>query len=173
MHNYTNHDLLVITNLLDNSISDLIKYDRHLIETKSGELTLNHRLAFYIEKNLTDDYKDYNVDCEYFRDCTDPDLRKRIPSKKGKNDKKPIPDIIIHKRGNNYPTNYLYVEAKRLEENTDDLDKIKFFITDVKYKYQFAAYVKYLLNEKYITYDLYYFNFETKIERRIYLLKNN
>ena len=169
MHKYTNQDLLVITNLLDKSISDLIKYDRHLIETKSGELTLNHRFALYLEKNLTDNYKDYNVDCEYLRDCTDPDLRKKIPPMNGNNERKPIPDIIIHKRGNNYPTNYLYLEAKRFEESSDDLSKLNFFITDHKYKYQFAAYIKYFINKKYISYDLYFFNFETKIERRIYL----
>lgn len=63
-------DLLIVTNLLDKSLKDLINNDRHLFKTSTGELTLNHRLAIYLEKNLTIDYSDYNVDCEYWRDTT-------------------------------------------------------------------------------------------------------
>jgi len=150
MNNSTQQDLLVITNLLDKSISDLIKLDKHLFQTKSGELTFNHRLAIYVEQNLTVDYKDFNVDCEYLRDSTRQDNRKEA------NGKKPVPDIIIHKRGNNFPTNYLFIEAKRFKKTEADETKIISFLENNDYQYKFGANIVYLANKEYVVYDLYY-----------------
>jgi len=144
------HDLLVVTNLLDKSISELIMYEKHLLKTNSGELSLNHRLAIYLEQNLIDDYKSYNVDCEYFRDYTDFD---RKNNRKGSGQ---VPDIIIHKRGNNFPTNYLYLEAKRFENTKEDIEKINYFLSNSKYKYQFGVYVNYFSSINHISYNLFH-----------------
>lgn len=152
-HNYSYDDLIKVVDLLDKSISKLIKKDKHLIQTKAGELTINHRLAIYLENNLPKKYKTFNVDCEYFRDITNENATKK--NRKESNGKNPVPDIIIHKRGQNFPTNYIYLEAKRETSTEKDISKIQSFIKD-KYCYKFGVYIRYFEEKDFILYDIYY-----------------
>lgn len=165
-HSYSYDDLINVVSLLDKSISKLVKKDKHLIQTNAGELTINHRLAIYLENNLPSKYKTFNVDCEYFRDITNANTTNI--NRKENNNKKPVPDIIIHKRGYNFPTNYIYLEAKREKSTKEDISKIQSFIKD-KYCYKFGVYIRYFENTDFILYDIYYDvdKFEKKIEGRV------
>jgi len=151
-HPYTTTEVNEIIELIDNSINNLFEKDYYLLTSHSGENTINHRLAVYLEKNLIKGNLLYNVDCEYLRD--------------GKNSKtlnghRRIPDIIIHKRGNNYPTNFLCVYAKKYENITSDIENIKGFLKD-NYFYKFCCFVKYFesannKNPKKIDYIICYY----------------
>ena len=161
-HSYSYDDLINVVSLLDKSISKLVKNDNHLIQTEAGELTINHRLAIYLESNLPKQHKTLNVDCEYFKDITNANTTNI--NRKENNNKKPVPDIIIHKRGYNFPTNYIYLEAKREKSTKEDISKIQSFIKD-KYCYKFGVYIRYFENTDFILYDIYYN--EDKTERII------
>jgi hypothetical protein len=159
MHTYNFCDLDEIVNILDNSILDLIKNDNYLLKTTSGELAINHRLAIYLERNLPERLKNYNVDCEYYRD---------VQNKSNRKQNNLTPDIIIHKRGNNYPTNYLYIEAKRFKSNNDDVNKIISFLKE-HYFFRFGCFLKYFTEQEFIIYELLYIENESveKIIRRV------
>jgi hypothetical protein len=132
-HSYSTPELNEIIELLDKSIKSLFQNDRYLLCSHTGENTISHRLAIYLENNLLNKDFGFNVDCEYMKDGVN---RKRIDGHRR------IPDIIIHKRGNNYPTNYLCVYAKRYENINSDLDNIKGFLKDNYYN-KFGCFVKY------------------------------
>ena len=132
-HTYSTLELIEIIELLDKSFKSLFSNDLYLLFSHNGENTISHRLAIYLENNLPNINSSYNVDCEYMRDGEN---RKMI------NGHRRIPDIIIHKRGNNYPTNYLCVYAKRYENINSDLENIKGFLKD-NYYYKFGCFVKY------------------------------
>ncbi len=121
----------------------------YLLENDVSERAMAHKLAEY----LSDQFPDFDVDCEYNRNGKKPKyvqvnfnealtseveklvvkaIKWREILKKGENeymdnDIPPItfstfPDIIIHQRGENYPTNILVIEIKK--DGTDDEDVI-------------------------------------------------
>lgn len=131
------------------AFNDLYRYDKHLIcnmpleiintgeigKHYVGERSIVFRFAHYLQNELVKapKYATYNLDCEYNRNGVE---TKDLPSFPNGT----FPDLIIHKRGKNYPTNLVVMEFKTYW-NTDtarDVVKVKEFINkkgDYRYKY--------------------------------------
>lgn len=166
------------------AVEDLYKNDLYLLESghELHEQAISHRLAVYLEKYFKhlQYYKsnELSVDCEYNKNGND--------SKKiygccynciGHNDcfihqynqahvsfelpteeKSCRPDIVVHKRGCNAPTNVLIVEIKKTSNPSsthkrDDLMKLSAFTCGEQdedkpnYHYQIGFYIEYNQNQ--------------------------
>lgn len=118
------------------------KNDFSLIENKTNERSISHKIAEYLQQ----EFPEYNVDCEYNRMSG----KKRFTPKKLFQNIAQIssdctkvrtvyPDIIIHHRGFN-DGNLLVIEIKKifdLNKNGKDADikKIYAYIEELKYKH--------------------------------------
>jgi hypothetical protein len=86
------------------AMNSLLERDAYLLQHAVSEQSITHRLALYLEG----EFPGSNVDCEYDKNIDHATGRKNIP---GVGDARP--DIIVHRRGANYPTNLLAIEAKK------------------------------------------------------------
>ena len=129
----------LIEDLINESLGLLYKNDKYLLDIDAenipavrnddekhvGERAAMFRFAYYMQ-SLVNDYnkyslfRNYNFDCEYNRNIY---KVKRLP-----NGKNIVPDIIIHKRGNN-DNNLLIIELKTWwnENNSGDIEKLDIF----------------------------------------------
>ena len=128
----------IITQALD----ELYRKDDYLIKNgrKSGnhlsERSIMFRLGIYIDKIIGEKF---NVDTEYNRDGA---FLKRYCNIDINKDKEVccVPDIIIHKRGNN-DNNILIIEIKPWwnPNNETDVKKLEYFTDkEHQYKYKFG-----------------------------------
>ena len=125
------------------------------------ETTLNHRFAFYLEIGLTElKVLNYNVDIEYNRNFTDRKKVKigliRIPVR---------PDILIHKRINTEisTSNLLVIEAKKHKNTQHDINKVKGFMEDLQYTYEYGLTISYAYDPKKVKAVLYFKDDKNKI----------
>lgn len=144
-------------------------YAKRKYERKLHEVCINHRLAVYIEEyicNNFDDKKKYFIDIEYNRCGVNPKMVQI------NNEAKILrPDIIVHTRMNQNQKHYLVVEAKKDTNSKRDKEKIKAFINDDNYKYQFGCTIIYG-EFKPIKATLFYKNNENLVENELeYSLK--
>lgn len=123
------------------AINKLFKNDIFLLTSNTNERSISHKLAEYLQQ----EFRDWNVDCEYNRDQHS-DIKKisnwkteclKEEPKSDDSDAKTVyPDIIIHHR--NTRNNLLVIEIKK-SSNTDegkcDIEKLKMFIKDLNYQY--------------------------------------
>lgn len=113
------------------AIDELIKNDYHLIKEDCNERSITHWLAVYLSKF----FPTYHVDCEYNRDVSN---QKKIKYSSNKNeDTRIIPDIIIHKRGNN-SSNLLAIEVKKSASSVNfrhDIEKLENIKKQLGYMY--------------------------------------
>lgn len=101
--------------------------DKCLLSMDTSERSLMHRLATYIER----EFREYNVDCEYNREGDEPKRYRELVDQPNRAEinaddteaKIALPDIIIHKRGNN-EDNLLVIEVKKLTASPTRIDKI-------------------------------------------------
>ena len=106
-------------------------------KTNVSERAIVFRFAHYLQNELfVTNYKLFNLDCEYNRNGDKP---KKICAL-GKN---AIPDIILHRRGDN-SNNILIMEFKGYwnKDQEDDIKKIEAFVSDdegYNFKYGIAA----------------------------------
>ena len=124
------------------------------IDRKLHEVTINHRLAYYIENSLLEfDLLNYCVDIEYNRFY---ESEKRLQTSEGIRVVRP--DIIVHSRRNrsHEVQHYLVIEAKKGITSREDIDKVESFIRDSKYNYLFGATVSYASRRNRIVCKLYY-----------------
>ncbi len=132
------------------ALSNFITNEKFLLQNNLNERTLTAKLSCYIQNS----FPDFDVDCEYNRmtDGKKYDTKKLDynPSKlrTRNNDPNPVlPDIIIHKRGDN-SQNFVVIEAKKYS-NTDnnsrktDFDKLKAFTDKDKLNYQFGFFIEF------------------------------
>jgi len=113
--------------IIDKALDELYNEEPSLISSKVNERSIAFRLGIYIEtlKNNSKEnkeYKYYDLDVEYNKNQDD---FKKVPSKPNG----AIPDLILHKRGNNW-NNLLIIEIKRPKNYTgrnDDREKLKDF----------------------------------------------
>lgn len=145
---------------LNKAIKTFIERDEYLLENDVNERSMTHKLAEYLQ----DEFEDYNVDCEYNKNCATAENSKRISfieeeSKIIEKLKKKdldnyfikeefyevsvYPDIIVHKRGNE-EDNLLIIEVKKANSTIAaeeyDLIKLKKYTNDefhdsLDYKY--------------------------------------
>lgn len=90
------------------AMNRLLERDAYLLKKAVNEQSVTQRLAVYLEDEFRDEFPESNVDCEYDKNAEHATGRKYIA---GVGDAKP--DIIVHRRGANYPTNLLAIEAKK------------------------------------------------------------
>lgn len=117
---------------IEKSLYLLYRNDHFLITNGTEERTITHKLAEYIQQQ----FLEWHVDCEYNR--LGQGLPKAILSQNTS-----YPDIIIHHR--NTRENLLVVEAKSIHSrdhsDVHDKKKIKAYIEDQDYRYQFGLWV--------------------------------
>ena len=125
------------TNEADVSYSDIYK----IVDRKLHEVTINHRLAHYLENSLTEfSLFGYLVDIEYNRFYQNEKLLRTTEGIKVVR-----PDIIIHSRRNfeHDIQHYLVIEAKKDKPSNNDIEKVKSLLNDERYNYMFGATVSY------------------------------
>lgn len=124
------------------SINKLMEHDSFLLKENVNERSITHKLAEYLQ----DEFKDWNVDCEYNRmvnGVSNEPKRMIFPVEDIKSNdteaKTVFPDIIIHKR--NRRKNLLVIEVKKMFRNRIDREfdelKLKTF-TGSQFEYSFG-----------------------------------
>jgi len=125
-------DFQLIRSNIESALSLLYENDLDLITNNTSERAITHKLAGYIEPKFIG----WNVDCEYNQ------VGEHLP-KSILNQKTSFPDIIIHQRQQR--DNLLVIEAKNIhsEDHSDkhDKDKIRAYIKDERYQYQFGLWI--------------------------------
>ena len=154
-------DLIILD--MDSQIYESIS-DKKDLERKLHEVCINHRLAVYLELIIQSmDLDNYYVDIEYNRYYKN---EKSVEMLNGVS-KVCRPDIIIHKRMHKSDDQHLLVvEAKKDVESEADIDKIKAFMTDKRYMYQYGARIIYKEFKNCII-DFFYIEGETIKNERI------
>ena len=131
-----------------------------ILNRELHETTINHRLAYYIERNIKDDdlsfhenLSHYKVDIEYNRFYNNPKILRGISGSVR-------PDILVHTRLDNTvdQQHYLVVEAKKAQIIPQDINKIRRFIRDDNYNYLFGLTISYCRDPNFILGNLFYFN---------------
>jgi hypothetical protein len=147
-----------------------ISDDAKILNRELFETTINHRLAVYLEQNLQPTrYSDYHVDIEYNRYYQNEKLLQTMEGLIAVR-----PDIIIHTRMRQdaNPQHLLIVEAKKGKTTEHDRVKIKGFLSDPKYRYQFGLAISYCRHPKNITGILYQEQNGDVIERLVEVSRN-
>ena len=117
-----------ILNLLERSFKKLYHDDSFLINSSANEISICHRLAMYLERELPFKYK---VDIEYNRDKSN--------VKKSTNNKIIYQDIVVHQR-NNDNNNIIHFEVKKKKIFKKDIEKVVESINDRNYQYGIVIY---------------------------------
>lgn len=135
------NDRTSIKRLIEKALDKLYKEDYNSLiclnhEKHVGERACVFRFGIYFSQILKREkqFKGYNLDCEYNRNYDDP--------KRRNNGNLMIPDIILHKRGNN-DNNIVVIEFKGwwsdVKSQKDDIYKLKELVDPYgKYKYQYG-----------------------------------
>ncbi len=124
-------ELSKIKNLISKALDELYEKDIYLIDNRPidlsgsdnrhhvGERTIVFRFAYYMQGllDLDEDYKNFNLDCEYNRNGI---KEKKLPSFPNGT----YPDIILHKRGRN-DSNLLVIEVKTYWNKNQSADFLK------------------------------------------------
>lgn len=103
------------------AIHRLYSMDHSIIRRGVHEMTLTFRLGFYLQEY----FPEHDVDCEYNRNGNDP---KSTPeTARGHSTR---PDILVHRRGENFPHNLVLIEAKRTGAQISERDrrKVRYFV---------------------------------------------
>lgn len=169
----TKQQIKSIKSILEKSIDQLIANDSDIFDMKIvppsnmspeenalnrklHEITINHRLAFYLEINIRKTkLKAYKVDIEYNR------FYDHLKNLQTEGELLTVrPDIIIHTRLDDEieQQHYLVVEAKKGQITQGDIGKIKGFISDSNYFYLFGLTISYCLSSTLVLANLYYSN---------------
>ena len=131
-HIINEQEKLILDGAIRSALNILYKEDPYLIEHHLHEQCIAFRFGLYLYKELQlCGFSDYNLDAEYDKNM---DRKKWLKSwPKGAR-----PDFILHKRGDNMPTNILIIElkkGKRPRVTKKDENKIKEFM---KYPYGYC-----------------------------------
>ena len=114
------------------AIDALYAFDSELISQDTAEWSLAHRLAVYLEREVTG----WNVDCEYNRQGEGTD------SKRDTHGKLVRPDIVLHHRGHSQRChNLLAIEIKKHDAGSDRDKACEYTKAPAgarKYQYQFG-----------------------------------
>lgn len=107
-----------------------------MLDLEANERSIAHKLAEYLQI----EFPEYEVDCEYNRFFKDPKILDVFIEKIGVSKRRlVIPDIIIHKRGNDSHKLLVIEVKKNLEDFHYDEDKLKAFTSQPEYAYKFGV----------------------------------
>jgi len=122
------------------AVSEFLLKEKFLLNEDLNERTMTHKLAEYLQKY----FQDYNVDCEYNRMMKDKDYTTKtlllsidIITSDDSKQTTVMPDIIIHRRGNDR-SNLLVIEVKKKINSANkqfDFEKLRAFTSELKYEY--------------------------------------
>lgn len=122
------------------AVLELLKNDPYLLIYNVCERAITHKLGEYLG-DLFSDIPNLSVDCEYNKNLLENKILKQKASEARESivakvrekaellepdellELSTYPDIVVHKRGHNYPTNILIVEAKK--ENSQDRSRLE------------------------------------------------
>lgn len=137
--------------LLKSARDSFLERDTDLLMMNANERSLTHKFAEYMQNILKKD-SNWNVDCEYNRDGSNPKIISNIKYIIGQtiatDDITAVtvyPDIIVHKRGPKGP-NVIIIEAKKDNNQGNDIEKIKAIKNEYGYKY--GIFLKFDTNKK-------------------------
>ncbi len=121
--------------------------DRELLEDNTGERSIAHRLAVWLEH----EFGGWHVDCEFNRQGDEGErITKRVrasadlpESRAGQGSTDVTPDIIVHQRRKRW--NLLAIEVKPSDSDGLEKDraKLRAYLTDDQLRYAFAVLVTY------------------------------
>lgn len=125
---------------ISEALDQLVSKDIDILSIDVNERAISHRLAVYLETL----FPDWNVDCEYNRNHSDPKMLD-IPRRKIATDdidaRTVFPDIIIHRRNND--NNLLVIEMKKsTSRESDHYDYTKLEAFKCQLGYRYAAFIK-------------------------------
>ncbi|MGH7552482.1 MAG: hypothetical protein ACREMQ_05590 [Longimicrobiales bacterium] len=121
------------------ALERLFLKDADLFEFDVNERSITHRLAIYLDE----EFRDWNVDCEYNRNGHEPKTLQLNPETIESDDEKGTtvyPDIIVHKRGK--PRNHLAIEIKKHNGGSGDKDLKKLRALRNELGYSFALFLR-------------------------------
>lgn len=130
------------------AIEQVLAYDAALLEDGTGERSIAHRLAVYLER----EFGGWHVDCEFNRQGEETDRRtKRVAqalpdlpeSRDGQGTADVTPDIIVHWRRKK--RNLLAIEVKPSDSGDIPKDRVKLqqYLAEPHLTYLFAVLVTY------------------------------
>jgi len=140
--------------IVKKSIEKMFQKDADLFEVNINERTISHKLAEYLQCELSD----LNVDCEYNRHIENLKTLELPKDQINWNDteaKTVFPDIIIHKRKKNI--NIAVIEIKKSSSSVDrmiDKNKLKAF-TKEPYNYYLGIFIE--INTQNKKFDMRFF----------------
>lgn len=136
----TNEQIEQLLTILKTALGELYNKDKELIDRAVNERDLAFRLGLHMNPMLqiNEQLKNLDLDIDYNKNGDEPKRTPRRP-------KGAVPDLIIHKRGNNI-SNTLVVEIKgwwNKQERKDDFIKLEDFThQDGEYKYGLGVFVE-------------------------------
>lgn len=116
-------EFLKLADFVQKAIDRFLREDYYLLQTDSSERGVCHRLAMYLEQEISTDYPDYRVDTEFNRGCSGKGYRPKVLD-----DKKISIDIAAHIRklnANREYDNLIAIEMKKTKEDKKKIDSDK------------------------------------------------
>jgi hypothetical protein len=123
---------------INTAVDLLFHLDTYLFETDVNERSISHKFASYLQE----EFKGWDVDCEYNRDHNDPKILHllKISTVEVRSDdvqaRTVYPDIIVHHRGKK--ANLLVIEIKKTSNqlpNDFDIQKLEEYKRQLGYIY--------------------------------------
>ena len=133
-------DKTEIEEKLETAIHKLFAQDAFLLEHGANERAVSHKLAEYLQEL----FSEYNVDCEYNRHGFKIKTLDEISECRNKKTELVLPDILVHKRGND-SDNLIVIEINTSnKDNSCDLRKLELFTSqEGTYKYTIGFFIKF------------------------------
>jgi len=127
-----------LKSLIREAMLTVYNADYYLIENKVNERAIVFRFGVYFNQQLSrSQFKQFDLDCEYNRNLGEPKRTENFP-------KGVLPDILLHRRGNNHE-NILVMEFKgrwnRAGRKRDEQKLLEFTSQDGWYRYALGAFV--------------------------------
>lgn len=181
-HNYNPQDLTNLKGLLRNSVLELLRNDKEIINNyqinstwygrKLHEVCINHRFALYLEKYANNfGLNDYFFDLEFNKKGNERKYSQAVDTETGKSERRP--DIIVHRRDVSPENinNYLIIEAKKMKIIAKDERTIKSLMIDPDYKYKFGLSIIYSQTPNKVLMKIY-MNINGEIEEENFEVEN-
>lgn len=128
-------------------LEQVLSHDLVLLQDRTGERCIAHRLAVYLER----EFEGWHIDCEFNRQGAEGErITKRVrataaltESRDGQGSMDVTPDIIVHRRRTVF--NLIAIEVKPSDSYGLEKDRAKLgaYLTDDHLRYAFAALVTY------------------------------
>lgn len=133
------HDPTTLICCVKKAIEDFSQNENYLIDRGLGERCICGKFSMYLERAIrkVDPMHEYDVDTEYDRGCDGyEDAIKRLPDQETGEEKRIIPDLIVHKRGHVHPFGFVNLICIEMKKNgtpskmKDDKERLRRLTSD-------------------------------------------